>query len=98
VRRGALTLTVGGVLGGNSFDVLNLVVGDVAYRGGSLYHAAGLDETVVTLVTILMTTILLGGMLRRERQGPAGIGWESILLLVTYVAMLILITWGVNGA
>lgn len=98
VRRGALTLAVGSVLGGNSFDVLNLVVGDVAYRGGSLYHAAGLDEALVTLVTILMTTILLGGMLRRERQGPAGIGWESVLLLVTYVAMLLLITWGVNGA
>ena len=97
VRRGALTLAVGGVLGGNSFDVLNLVVGDVAYRGGSLYHAAGLDETFVTLVTIFMTTILLGGMIRRERQGPASIGWESVMLLVTYVAMIILITWGVNG-
>ena len=97
VRRGALTLAVGSVLGGNSFDVLNFVVGDVAYRGGSLYHAAGLDETFVTLVTILMTTVLLGGMLRRERQGPAGIGWESVLLLGTYVAMIILITWGVNG-
>ena len=97
VRRGALTLAVGSVLGGNSFDVLNLVVGDVAYRGGSLYHAARLDETFVTLVTLFMTTILLGGMLRRERQGPAGIGWESVLLLGTYVAMLILITWGANG-
>jgi cation:H+ antiporter len=98
VRRGALTLAVGSVLGGNSFDVLNLVVGDVAYRGGSLYHAAGRGEMFVTLATILMTAILLGGMLRRERQGPAGIGWESVLLLVTYVATLVLITWGVNGA
>ena len=59
---------------------------------------AGLDETFVTLITIFMTTILLGGMIRRERQGPAGIGWESVILLVTYVAMIILITWGVNGA
>ena len=97
VRRGALTLAVGSVLGGNSFDVLNLVVGDIAYRGGSLYHAAGLDEAFITLVTIFMTTLLLGGMIRRERQGPAGIGWESVLLLVTYVAMIILIIWGVNS-
>ena len=36
-------------------------------------------------------------MIRRERQGPAGISWESVMLLVTYVAMIILITWGVNG-
>lgn len=98
VRRGALTLAVGSVLGGNSFDVLNLVVGDIAYREGSLYHAAKAGEMFITLVTILMTTILLGGMLRRERQGPAGIGWESLLLLVIYGATLVLIISGLNGA
>ena len=97
VRRGALALAVGSVLGGNTFDVLNLVAGDVAYRSGSLYHAAGPDEIFITLGTILMTTILLAGMLRRESQGPAGIGWESTLVLTTYVVTIAVMAWGVNG-
>lgn len=97
VRRGALALAVSSVLGGNTFDVLNLVLGDAAYRTGSLYHAAGQPELFITLATILMTVILLAGMLRRESQGPAEIGWESTLLLVTYVLTIALIAFGANS-
>jgi hypothetical protein len=43
-------------------------------------------------IMFVVMTILLGGMLRRERQCPAGIGWESVLLLVTYMVTLILMT------
>jgi cation:H+ antiporter len=38
VRRGALTLAVGGIIGGNSFDTLFLAFSDIAYRDGSQYH------------------------------------------------------------
>ncbi|MCZ9347165.1 cation transporter, partial [Streptomyces sp. TRM76130] len=36
VRRGAVTLAIAAIIGGNCLDALNLVVGDAAYRGGSL--------------------------------------------------------------
>lgn len=86
VRRGALTLAVGGIIGGNTFDVLLVAASDVAYREGSVYHAgSGGPEYVVTL-TLLMTSVLLLGLLRRERHGLANIGFESVLLLVIYVA------------
>lgn len=88
VRSGALTLAIGGVLGGNAFDVLNLVVGDVAYRSGSLYHAAESDDLFVTVSGLLMTLILLGGLLRRQKRGPLGIGFEGIALGVTYALMV----------
>src|SRR6056297_3495290 len=39
VRRGALQLAVGGIIGGNTFDTLFLVVSDIGYRDGSIYHA-----------------------------------------------------------
>ncbi|MDZ7686362.1 MAG: hypothetical protein U5O39_16320 [Gammaproteobacteria bacterium] len=39
VRRGALTLAVGGILGGNAFDTLFMAASDIAYRDGSIYHA-----------------------------------------------------------
>ncbi|MCO6440280.1 MAG: hypothetical protein J5I81_04170 [Nitrococcus mobilis] len=90
VRTGALTLAVGGVLGGNAFDVLNLAVGDVAYRGGSLYHAAQRDDLFVTLTSLLMTLIVLGGLLRRERRGPLGIGFEGVALGSVYALMVVI--------
>lgn len=90
VRTGALTLAVGGILGGNAFDVLNLAAGDVAYRSGSLYHAADRDDLFVTLTSLLMTLIVLGGLLRRERRGPLGIGFEGVALGAVYALMAVI--------
>lgn len=86
VRRGALTLAVGGIIGGNAFDVLFLAFADVAYRQGSLYEAFTPAHLFVIAVAILMTGVLVMGLLTRERHGPAGIGFESLLILIFYAA------------
>lgn len=84
VRQGALTLAVGGAIGGSSFDVLLLAFSDFAYRGGSIYHALETPQIFVVALTILMTGILLLGLLRREKHGIANIGFESVLVLILY--------------
>ena len=93
IRRGALTLAVGGILGGNTFDVLFIAFADISYLDGSIYHAAAADQLFMVHVSILMTTILLLGLLRRERYGPANIGFESIALIIVYIsAILVVVT------
>jgi cation:H+ antiporter len=86
VRQGALTLAVGGVLGGSSFDVLLLGFSDLAYRGGSIYQAVAAQQVFMVALTILMTGILLLGLLRREKHGIGNIGFESILVLILYLS------------
>jgi len=39
MRRGALSLAVGGIIGDNAFDTIFVAFSDVAYREGSIYHA-----------------------------------------------------------
>ena len=91
VRQGALTLAVGGVLGGNAFDTLFAAMADVAYREGSLFHAVSPREAALAAFTVLMGAILLLGLLHRQRTGPGRIGWESGLVLILYLlAVLIL--------
>jgi cation:H+ antiporter len=93
VRRGALTLAVGDILGGNSFDVLFLAVSDVLFTEGPLYQAIGPDELIWNGVSILLAGVLLMGLLRREPRGIGNIGFESALVLVIYttaVAALVL--------
>ena len=81
VRKGALQLAVGGIIGGNMFDALFIAASDVAYREGSIYNAMSERSVFWISLSILMTGIVLLGLLRRERQGPGGIGWESVLLI-----------------
>lgn len=89
VRRGALTLAVGDVLGGNAFDVLFLSVADALYLEGSLYRAIGSDELIWMAVTLLMAAVLQMGLLRREQHGLGNIGFESALVLAIYVTALL---------
>jgi cation:H+ antiporter len=90
VRHGALQLAVGGIIGGNTFDTLFLTASDVAYREGSLYHAVAISDYAWIVAALLMTGVLVGGLLLRQRQGPAGIGGESVALLGIYAAAIAL--------
>ncbi len=87
VRQGALALAIGGIIGGNAFDTLFLAVADVAYRKGSLYHAADSQQKLLLLTAILMTAVLSMGMLGREKRGIANIGGESFIILLLYLVV-----------
>ncbi|SIS85358.1 cation:H+ antiporter [Roseivivax lentus] len=89
VRRGALQLAVGGIIGGNTFDTLFLVAGDIAYRDGSLYHATGTNDAYWLATGLLMTAVLLAGLILRQREGPGRIGIESVLMMGIYLTALV---------
>lgn len=92
VRQGALQLAVGGIIGGNTFDVLFLSLSDIAYRDGSIYHAMSERDALLMVAAIVMTAVLLMGLIMRSRRG---IGFEGIAILVLYAATaLIQVTLG----
>jgi len=84
VRQGALTLAVGGVLGGNGFDTLFAAVADYAYRPGPIYDHVSLRETGILAISLAMAGVVLMGLLKRQRHGPGGIGFESVAILAIY--------------
>ncbi|WP_214366615.1 sodium:calcium antiporter [Pseudonocardia sp. H11422] len=88
VRRGAPTLAIAAILGGNCLDALNVVVGDVAFRGGSLYHAATPDELFLSLAGVLMTVVVVAGLLVRQDRGWARVGFEGVLLVGIYASIV----------
>jgi cation:H+ antiporter len=89
VRRGALILAVGGVIGGNCFDLLLLAFSDIAYPGGSIYGAIANRQIFIIALTILMTGILLLGLLQRQEKGIGNIGFESVLILLLYLTSVV---------
>ncbi|WP_128290519.1 sodium:calcium antiporter [Afifella aestuarii] len=89
VRRGALQLALGGIIGGNTFDVLFLSAADVAYRDGSIYNAIDPSTQFWALIGIAMTAVLLLGLIRRERYGFANVGFETVGILVLYVGAVL---------
>lgn len=88
VRRGALTLAVSGIIGGNAFDVIFLSAADIAYRPGSIYHAFTSTHVLLIAVSLLMTGILMMGLVFRQERGFARIGFESLLILLLYAGLV----------
>jgi len=91
VRRGAPTLAVGDIVGGNAFDVLFICVADAAFLGGSIYHSATHNEYFLLGLTIVVNIILLMGLIHREKRGIANIGFESFAVLVAYLAGMVIL-------
>jgi cation:H+ antiporter len=89
VRIGAYNLAIGNIIGGNAFDILFLAAADVAYRDGSLFGRFGNADLLLLGASMLMTTVLLLGMLRRERHGFAGIGFETTAILAIYALVVV---------
>ncbi|WP_254774426.1 sodium:calcium antiporter [Marinobacter sp. AC-23] len=98
VRRGALTLAVGGIIGGNAFDTLFTAASDIAYRDGSIYHAMPEDSKFLAVLTILMSGVLMMGLIRRERHGIWKIGMESAVIMVLYVFGAVLLVVGIQAS
>lgn len=93
VRCGALTLAVGGIIGGNVFDALFTAVSDIAYREGSIYHAMPEAALLWVTLTLFMSGIMMMGLIRREEQGIAHIGMESTAIIVLYaIGVFMLLT------
>ncbi|RLQ22501.1 sodium:calcium antiporter [Seongchinamella sediminis] len=91
IRMGALTLAVGDIVGGNAFDTLFVAVSDFFYREGPIFSAIDNTERVWLGSAMLMNTILLMGLMYRERRGIANIGMESALILLVYVGTVLLL-------
>lgn len=81
VRIGAVTLAVADIVGGNTFDVMFIAVADVAFRGGSVFHAADQQAVFLMALTVVLTALLAAGMLQRDRRH---IGFEGIAILLFY--------------
>ncbi len=92
VRIGAVSLAIGDVLGGNAFDVLFLGVADFFYDG-SIYSEFSPQDRATALIAQVMTGIIILGMLRRQRNGPGGIGFESVAVIALYAISVAIVVW-----
>ena len=75
---------------GNAFDTLFTAASDIAYRQGSIYHVMPDDSTFWAVLTLLMASVLMMGLIRREPHGIIQIGTESVVVMLLYVLGVVL--------
>jgi cation:H+ antiporter len=97
VRLGAFDVAAGNLLGSNLFNMLILVVDDIAYVEGPLLASVSATLAVPAVVAIVMTAIVIAALNYVKRTTPrlvdAGAGF-SLLALYVFNAWLIFVSSG----
>lgn len=101
VRGDRYTVAISNVFGSNLFDVTLLALAEGLYRGGTILDRTDPSLIFVAMIAALMTCVYLWGLMERDNNTIAGIGWDSALALVIYVGgmtVLYLAPWGSSGS
>ena len=91
VRLGAIDLAIGNLFGSNIFNVFILAIDDAFFIKGPLLSFANPNHIISALSAICMTAIAVIGMTYRAERKRTFIAWDSIGILLCYVANLLLL-------
>jgi cation:H+ antiporter len=97
VRLRQAEMAIGDVLGGNMFDTALILLVDVVYIGGPVLNQVDATAATAALLGLLMTCLFIVGMIERKDRTVWKMGYDSLAVLVTYVAGMALILFGGNG-
>lgn len=93
-RIGALDLAAGNLFGSNVFNVAVIGVDDLLYTRGSLLGAVASGHLVSLTAAILMTAVAIIGLTYRAGQKRYRLSWESLAIVIVYVAAVTLLYRG----
>jgi cation:H+ antiporter len=91
VRLRRYTMAISDVLGTNLFNVTIIVLVDALHRGGPVLVEAGPFAATAALLSLVLTAIYLVGMLERRDRTLLRMGYDSIAVVLTYAAGLVLL-------
>ncbi|MEN1761038.1 hypothetical protein [Anoxynatronum sibiricum] len=88
IRIGAYDMAVGNVLGSNIFNILILVVTDLAYVSGSVYQVVSMQHILTAGTAMILSSIAVIGLFYRSKRTILTLGWDTVAILIGYVTMM----------
>lgn len=90
-RRRQYEMAISGIFGTNVFNVTIIVLVDALHPGGPILPEVGRPASVGALLGIVLTSIFLIGLIERRDRVFLRMGYDSIAVLLTYVAGLVVL-------
>jgi cation:H+ antiporter len=85
VRLGAFDLGVGNLFGSNAFNMAILLITDIAYLKGPLLASVDTNHAVTALISILLMSVGVMGIIYRAERRFLLIEPDSVLMIVGYI-------------
>ncbi|WP_110114821.1 sodium:calcium antiporter [Bacillus sp. CGMCC 1.16541] len=85
-------LAIGNVLGSNLFNLLILAVLDLVFRKKRMLQFASDENKQYAILVVILSTFVLFSLFFRALYSLFGIGWDTILFVVTYLIGIVIIS------
>lgn len=85
VRLGALDLAVGNLLGSNIFNMLVIVVADIAYRPGPILLVVSSSHAITAMFGLLLSGIVMISLFYRSKRSILRMGPDSFMIIIGYL-------------
>lgn len=85
VRRGNHEMAVSNILGTNCLEMAVFFIADVLYRPGPILAQTNRSSLFAAALGMIVTCIFVVGLLERRNRTIAGMGVDSMLVLIVYV-------------
>ena len=95
VRLRRAELAIGDILGGNMFDIVLIGFIDVLDQGEPVLRQVDRASMTAALIGVLLTVLVLIGLIERRDKYALRMGYDSIAVLVVYVAGIASILAGI---
>ena len=89
VRIGAYTMAISNIFGSNLIMLVLVFPADILYRGGPILQGASRIVSLALAFGIAVTSIYLIGMIVRRKPKLGTFGLDSILVLLTFLASIV---------
>ncbi|MCD6548470.1 MAG: hypothetical protein J7K10_03280 [Thermodesulfobacterium sp.] len=91
IKRGAVDLAIGNVLGSNMFNIFILAIDDFCYIKGALFSFIEKTHLISGLSCIIMTSVAIIGFTYRTERKKFFIPWDSIIIVFIFLINLFLL-------
>jgi cation:H+ antiporter len=90
-RLGILDMAIGNIFGANLFNLLIIFFADLFFTGGPLMQVVDPSHLVTALMSVILTSIAVAGMIYRSQRSYVHLGVDSIFIVGGYVFAMILL-------
>ncbi|MBM4235642.1 MAG: sodium:calcium antiporter [Firmicutes bacterium] len=91
VRLGYLDMAVANIFGANFMNLFIIALADLFYFKGPLLQAVSDQHLLSAVMVIMMSTIVIFGLTYKSKKRVAGIGFDTMLVLIAYLATVYLL-------
>jgi cation:H+ antiporter len=90
-RLGIFDMAIGNIFGANLFNLVIIFFADIFYTGGPILHAVSSGHLVTALMSVILTSIAVIGLIYRSQRSFIRLGYDSIAIIVGYVLAMTLL-------